>query len=131
LRNIATVTQVIVDNEHVAGKIENRVKVRAERPRPRRYPFVATIELVDLQSALQFQGQVTDLNLYGCGVAAKKSLPTGTTLRVRITSKGRTFWALGKVAYGTADGDMGIAFARIERNDQVILEDWITELRGR
>ena len=116
-------------NTPVADKVQSTV--RGERPRARRYPFVANVELVDLQSAVQFQGRVTDLNLYGCGVAASKPLPTGTTLRVRITSKGRTFWAMGKVAYATADGDMGIAFARIERNDRVILEDWITELRDR
>ena len=122
---------MIADNKRVADKIQNPVNVHTERPRPRRYSFVASIELVDLQSSVQFQGRVTDLNLYGCGVAASKLLPTGTTLRVRITSKGRTFWTFGKVAYATADGDMGIAFARIERNDQVILEDWITEIRDR
>jgi hypothetical protein len=41
------------------------------------------------------------------------------------------FDVIGKVVYATADGDMGIVFARIERNDQVILEKWISELRDR
>lgn len=119
------------DNEDVADKIQSPAKVRPERPRPRRYPFVASAELIDLQSEVQIQGRITDLSLYGCGVAASKSFPAGTRLRIKITSRGRTFWTLGKVAYATADGDMGIAFARIERNDRVILEDWITELRNR
>jgi len=105
--------------------------VHAERPRARRYPFVASAELVDLQSELQFQGRITDLSMYGCGVAASKTLPAGTKLRIIITSKGHTFSALGKVAYAKADGDMGIVFARIEPNDQVILEKWIGELRAR
>jgi hypothetical protein len=47
---------------------------------------------------------------------------------IRITSKGRAFSALGKVAYATAEG---IVFTRIERNDQMILEKWISELRDR
>jgi hypothetical protein len=106
----------------VGDKIQNPVKVRVERPRARRYPFVASVEL---------QERVTDLSLYGCGVTAGKPLPVGTKLRVRITSKGSTFSALGKVAYATADGDMGIVFAVIERNDQMILEKWIGELRDR
>jgi hypothetical protein len=116
----------------VGDKIQNPVTVRIERPRARRYPFVASIELVDLQSDhLQLQERVTDLSLYGCGVAAKKPLPAGTKLRIRITSKGSTFSALGKVAYATADGDMGIVFTRVERNDQMVLEKWISELRDR
>ena len=111
----------------MADKLKNPVRV--ERPRARRYPFVASVELVDLESALQLQARVTDLSLYGCGVTASKSLPAGTKLRVRIISRGDTFSALGKVAYATADGDMGIVFTRIEPNDQMILEKWISELR--
>ena len=123
--------RLIAENGYVAGKITNPVNVRVERPRARRYSFVASVKLVDLQSEVQVQGRVTDLSLYGCGVSASKCLPTGTHLRIRISSKGCAFSAFGKVAYATADGELGIAFARIERNDQAILEDWITELRGR
>jgi len=71
------------------------------------------------------------LSLYGCGVTAIKPLLAGTKLRVRITSNGRTFSALGKVAYATGDGDIGIVFTRVEPNDQMILEKWIGELRDR
>ena len=113
----------------MADKIQSPVKV--ERPRARRYPFVASIELVDLQSDLRVQERVTDLSLYGCGVTAIKPLLAGTKLRVRITSNGRTFSALGKVAYATGDGDIGIVFTRVEPNDQMILEKWIGELRDR
>ena len=112
----------------MGDKIPNPVRV--ERPRARRYAFVASVELVDLQSDLQLQERVTDLSLYGCGVAASKRFPVGTKLRVRITSKGNTFSALGKVAYAT-EGDMGIVFTRVEQNDLMILEKWISELRDR
>jgi PilZ domain len=112
----------------VGDKLQNPV-VHPERPRARRYPFVASIELVDVQSEIQSQGRVTDLSLYGCGANASKPLSAGTKLRIRIMSKGRTFSALGKVAYATGDGDMGIVFARIEPKDQIVLEKWIGELR--
>ncbi len=113
----------------MGDKLQNPVHV--ERPRARRYPFVVSVELVDVQTELQLQGRVTDLSLYGCGVNASKALPAGTKLRIRITSKGSTFSALGKVAYATSDGDVGIVFARIEPNDQIILEKWISQLRDR
>ena len=113
----------------MAGKLQTPVKVRVERPRARRFSFVASVELFDLQSETQVQGKVTDLSLYGCGVTATKTLPTGTKLRVRITSKGPAFSALGRVAYATSDGDIGIVFTRTEPNDQSVLEKWISELR--
>jgi hypothetical protein len=111
----------------VVDKVQNTVHV--ERPRAPRYAFVASVELLDLQSQLQFQGRATDLSLYGCGVAVSKALAAGTRLRIKIIRKARTFSAVGKVAYATADGDMGIVFARVERNDQATLEKWISELR--
>src|SRR5438270_8881090 len=116
--------------KRVTDKIQTPAKVHVERPRARRYAFVASIELVNLESDLRLQERVTDLSLYGCGVTVSKPLPAGTKLRIRISSNGRTFSALGKVAYANADGDMGIVFTRIERNDQMILEKWIGELRG-
>jgi hypothetical protein len=116
---------------HVADKIQNPVKVRVERRRACRYPFVASVELVDLQSDVQLQERVTDLALYGCGVTASKRLPVGTKLRVRITSKGCTFSALGKVVYAISDGDVGIVFTKTGPNDQMILDKWISELSDR
>ncbi len=115
----------------MADKIHDPVKARPERPRARRYSFVASVELVDVQSELQLQGRVTEVSLYGCGVTASKPLLTGTKLRIRISGKSRTFSALGKVAYATTNGDMGIVFVRIEPSDLMILEKWISELRDR
>jgi hypothetical protein len=131
MRNNGAVRAVIVENKTVSNKLGNPAKVHVERPRARRYPFVASVELVDLASDVRLQERVTDLSLYGCGVTASKPLPAGTKLRVKITSNGRTFAALGKVAYANSDGDMGIVFTRVESNDQMILEKWISELRDR
>jgi hypothetical protein len=122
--------RAIAENKYVPNKLQNPV-VRVERRRAHRYPFVASVELVDAQSEIQIQERVTDLSLYGCGVAASKSIPTGTKLRIRITRKGNTFSALGRVAYATSNGDVGIVFTRTEQNDQLVLEKWISEVRDR
>jgi len=127
----AVPTRAISENERVADKLQKPVTVRVERPRARRYPFVASVELTDLHLEVQFQERSTDLSLYGCRVMADKPFPAGTRVRIKITRTGDTFSALGRVAYATSDGDMGIVFTRIEPNHQQLLEKWISELRDR
>ncbi len=99
--------------------------------RARRYPFAASVELTDLQSETHLQERAIDLSLYGCGVVASKPFSAGTRVRIRITHGGGNFVALGRVIYATADGEMGIAFTRVEQVHQIILEKWISEQRER
>lgn len=102
--------------------------VRVERRVPR-YQFAASIEITDLQSEVRLQEQVTELSLYGCGAPAHKNFPPRSKVRVRITHADKNFVALGRVAYTTPDGNMGVVFTWVEQNDQTILEKWISELR--
>ena len=70
----------------------------AERPRARRYPFKAKIELTDLQSETQIAEQTGNLSLYGCQVQTTKTLPVGTAVWLRILHQGGSFEAHGRVA---------------------------------
>ena len=103
--------------------------MKSERPRARRYRFITSIELTDVQSEERASEQTSDLSLFGCHVDARKPLLTGTRVRIRIVRTGATFIALGKVAYAEENGEMGIAFTKIESNHQLVLEKWIAELR--
>jgi len=103
--------------------------VQTERPRARRYPFVDSIEMTDLESEAQISEQTCDLSLFGCGVNTQKPLPTGTRVRVRIVHAGANFVAQGKVAYVRKGMRMGVVFSKIEPNQQLVLEQWIAELR--
>ena len=103
--------------------------MHTERPRARRYLFVATIELIDTQSEAKIQGRTSDQSLYGCRVETHKPFPTGAKVRIRIAHRSANFVALGRVSYTTSGGGMGIAFTQIEPNDQLILEKWVEELR--
>ena len=105
--------------------------MRIERPRARRYLFVATIELIDTQSEAKIQERTSDLSLYGCRVETHKPFPIGAKVRIRIAHMSANFAALGRVSYTTSEGGMGVAFTRIEPNDQLILEKWIEEIRHR
>jgi hypothetical protein len=107
----------------------NPSPVRSARPRARRYPFAASAELTDLQSDVRFEGRAIDLSLFGCGVVSPKPFSARTKARIRITHRGSSFEAFGRVVYVTSDGEMGIIFTRVEPNDQLILEQWISELR--
>ncbi len=113
---------------------EKTIPARVGRaPRARRYPFVASVDLTDLESEVTLQERVTDLSLYGCRVvarvAAQKAFPAGTRVRIRITHGG-VFAAIAMVAYSWGD-DLGIIFTQVEPNDQAILEKWIRESASR
>ena len=105
--------------------------MQSERHRARRYPFAAGIELIDLQSEAEMQGQTRDLSLFGCSVNTVKPWKVGTRVRVRILHKGVVFVALGRVANTRANAGMGVIFTTIEAKNQMSLEKWVDELRGR
>ena len=97
-------------------------------PRARRYSFVATIELTDLQSEMRIQGKTVDLSVYGCRVETHRPFLAGTKVRIRITYGSASLSALGR-AYARPDGEMGVVFTRVEPKDQVTLEKWVEEQR--
>ena len=103
--------------------------MQPERPRARRYPFVASIELTELQSETQTKEQTSDLSLFGCQVNTCKSLPVGTTVWLRIAHQDASFKALGRVANVRPKMGIGIVFTKVEEKDQFILEKWIAEIR--
>jgi hypothetical protein len=59
-----------------------------------------------------------------------KPLAPGTKVRIKIFHRGYNFQALGKVVYARLEAGMGIVFTGIQSNDQLVLDNWIAELRG-
>ncbi len=103
--------------------------MQTERPRARRYPVVASIEITDVESEAQINYQTCDLSLFGCGMNTQKALPAGTRVRIRIVHTGANFVALGKVAHTGRSTRMGVVFTKIEPHQQLVLEKWVAELR--
>lgn len=103
--------------------------MQSERPRARRYPFAASIEMTDVESETHTHEQTCDLSLFGCGVKTENPIPPHTRIRIRIVRAGASFAALAKVAHSGRHARMGIAFTKIEPNQQLVLEKWIAELR--
>jgi len=100
-----------------------------ERPRARRYPFAASIELVEMESERETREQTTNLSVFGCQVTAQKPFSVGTRVRLRIIHRGAFFAALGHIV-NVGKNSMGVAFTKIEEKDQATLEKWLAEIRN-
>ena len=100
----------------------------AQRPRALRKPFVATIVITDVASERQISLRTSDLSVHGCFVPTLTPFDPGVKVQIKIVHAGAKFVAFGRVVSVRADG-MGIAFTKIERCDQTVLELWMSELR--
>lgn len=105
--------------------------MQAGPPRARRYSFVTSVELTDIQSETQIRGRTGDLSLFGCRVETSNPLRKGTRVRIRIAHGGANFVALGRVVHSKPGTEMGVVFTKIEQDSQLIIEKWLTELRAR
>lgn len=104
--------------------------LRAKQPRARRYPFLASVVLTDLESGIQRQDQTIDLSSFGCRIGTQTDLFLGTRVRLQILFKGAKFTALGNVAYRSANGGVGVRFTEVTPKDRSLLDDWLSELRS-
>jgi PilZ domain len=100
-----------------------------ERPRARRYPVAASIELIDIESEAAMKARTLDLSLFGCFVKAANPWSIGTRVRMKISYKGAAFTAFGHVTNLRGNG-MGIAFSQIAPKDETVLEICMAELRS-
>ena len=99
-----------------------------ERPRARRYPFAASIDLVDMESETETREQTKNLSVFGCQVTAQKPWPANTKIRLRIVHRGAIFVALGQVV-NVRRNSMGVVFTKIEQKDHAVLEKWLAQAR--
>ena len=107
-----------------------KLLLQPKRPRAPRYSLVAHVRLTRLESETETNGQILDLNLFGCRVNISDPLSAGSKLRIRISRGGVSVAAVGHVAYARKE-EMGIVFAKIEENDLLVLDSWIAELRDK
>jgi hypothetical protein len=102
--------------------------MKVEQHRALRRPFVARVEVVDVESERQVTSVTGDLSVFGCFVETPAPFPHGTKIRIRINHRGATFAALGFVSNVRPTG-MGIRFGAIEPVHQQTLENWLAQLR--
>jgi hypothetical protein len=98
--------------------------------RAQRFPFVAGIQVTAVDTEEHIAGHTEDLSIFGCFVVTATPFVAGTTVRLRISHRGVTLAAQGKVAYARENAGMGIAFTSIDPSGVSILDAWLTELRN-
>jgi hypothetical protein len=86
-----------------------------ERRHTTRYNFGAIAEVIDLGSRTEFVAITRNLSLSGCFIKTRTPLAEGAEIRVRITSSGEDFAAIGKVTRNVTPVGMGIEFLRLRR----------------
>jgi hypothetical protein len=99
------------------------------RHRTQRFPFVAGIQVTDLQTEKQLAAHTEDLSLLGCFVETITPFAEGTEVRLRISRGGLNFVAQGKVTYARPSAGMGIEFISVEPSSLAILHAWLADLR--
>lgn len=103
--------------------------IHTKQPRAKRYSFVATVELTQVDSNGQMREKTSDLSLFGCHVTTPMPWPIGTKVSLRISHKGSAFAATGSVAHVQPGAGMGILFTRIGPTEQTVLDSWLADLR--
>src|ERR1700741_5295710 len=105
--------------------------MRAHRPRAARYPFITDVTLTDLKSGENAIQKTRDLSLFGCRLVPGNALSTGVRVRLQISHNGEVFEAFARAVNTPPSSGLGVFFTKVEERHQVILEEWIAELRRR
>lgn len=111
--------------------MDNQPAVKeAERRGTDRHSFTASADVVDLSSGARFSTRTTDLGPGGCFVDTMTPFPVGAKVRVTVKKAKSDFQTDGTVVYSQTGLGMGIAFAELNANQRLALEDWLAELTG-
>jgi hypothetical protein len=93
-----------------------------------RFPFVASVEVIELHTDTRLKARTSDLSRQGCYVDTLNSMPNGTTLRLHFNHQGQELDAVGRVVHSQPNMGMGVQFAEIVAGDPPILDGWLAGL---
>ena len=104
---------------------ENRTTDRRHAPR---YQFIADAKVTELPSNANHQAKTGDLSIGGCFLHMANPLPQGSQIQINIAHANTTFTTRGRVAFVRPSLGMGVTFTSMERDQQVVLQEWVGEL---
>lgn len=94
-----------------------------------RYPFVADVEMLELQSGSRLSGVTSDISLRGCFVCARRTLEVSTPVRGTLTQQGRRVKMLAVVRVVKPQVGMGLEFLEMDPDSRATLQAWFENLR--
>jgi hypothetical protein len=101
--------------------------VEDERRRTPRFPFTATVEVLEKGAQTGVNARVTELSLYGCYVEMPDPRPKGTQVLLKVYSEGRYLESQGSVLYSQPSQGMGVGFQNVNPHYLTVLKQWLIE----
>ena len=101
----------------------------SECRRALRHPFVAGVQVTDIETERHVAAHLEDISPCGCFVETITSFAKDTRVELRISHCGEQVIAQGKVAYSRPNAGMGIVFVSLEPGSRDILDEWLDDLR--
>jgi PilZ domain len=98
-----------------------------ERRRTPRFPFAASVEVLETGAAAATSARVTELSLYGCYVEMANPLLKGVEATLRIYAENRYFESQGRVLYSQPSQGMGVGFQNVNPHYLTVLRHWLLE----
>jgi hypothetical protein len=102
----------------------------AERRHHLRFPFSATVEVIEIKSGTKVTGRTSDLGLGGCYVDTLSPFPVGTETKIRILRENESFEAQARVVYSLLGMGMGLAFVSAHAKQIRLFQRWLQEISG-
>jgi len=110
---------------------ESDREMEQERRRMPRVPFVASAELLEVDTGTRMNAQVSELSLHGCYVDTLNPLPKGTSVYVKIFTEEYFFETPAIVVYAHANLGMGLAFHDVKPHFVGVLQNWVMAAAGK
>ena len=95
-----------------------------------RYSFYASAQITELRTGMPLTTRTSELSRHGCYFDMLTPLRLGTAVKVQVSNQGQTFEAKGRVIYIHPNMGMGVAFDEIEAGQELVIEKWLSDLRG-
>lgn len=96
-----------------------------DRRRTPRYPFNASIEMLEGASQDKRTARVTGLSLNGCYVTTESSYPEGSLLTVKVFTETEFYEGQAMVIYKQQNLGMGLMFTETRPYYLTVLRKWL------
>jgi hypothetical protein len=97
----------------------------ADLRRSPRVPFIASAEIMEMDTEVRLSARTGDLSRHGCYMDMVNPLPQGTAVKIAIEHGQRTFSATAGVVYSQTPLGMGLEFFNMDPAERDKLEQWL------
>ena len=105
----------------------DRATAMVEQRSQQRFPFVASVAMLDMQTRTLIRARTSDLSLSGCYIDTLNPLPVGAILGLLIQKETESMQARASVRTQHLGSGMGLAFIDLLTEEFSIINNWFLE----